>query len=493
MPILPSLAVYNVPGVYVNETTGGAIPAIIATHDNLYWLGSSPLGTAPIAKPTYVSNYDDFFNVFGASPSGAAIKLFFQQRSGYGIYFVNTLLRVERSVTIATFTAGTVISLTIDGYLISYTAITGDTALTARAALATLVNTQLPNTASLYPDGTLRYASGLVVTSSAAVTLGTASTLSTPKVNDVIDTITVAFDEDMPKGFLMAPEFFQSFTTQTDRTALATAMEAHCSDPNYYWVALIDCGAANAVLTTGGTAVNAVLAERALLASPRGHSWFFFPYVRDTTNTLIPASVVAAGVILRRIRSEGYTQPAAGAGYPVYGVNSVSFNVTKQLQAQLNPRGINCIRALPGKGVLLYGARTLSTSSFYRFGNIRVVLNVIAASLNSAYDQLVFSLVDGQGVYFSRVKQTGAAICEVVRQAGGLFGATSADAYLVICDLTNNNPDKLESGQITVDIYVKPSPISEVIVVNLTRVSLGATLAEILVSGDSTTIVQPPV
>ncbi|MBW4558456.1 MAG: hypothetical protein KME59_21525 [Trichormus sp. ATA11-4-KO1] len=483
---------YNTPGVYVNEATYGSIPAILNSHDAVYVLGSSTKSGAPVATPTYISNLDDFTNVFGASPSAAAIQLFFDQRSGYGLYFVNVLMRVERSLTVNTFTPGTILTLTIDGYAISYTTVTGDTDITARDALGNLVNTQLPLTASYYPDGTLRYADGVTVTASVELTLGVASTLTSPKVKDVSDTIKVAFEPEMRQGYLCAPEFFQAFTDQSDRTALALAMESLAADPDYYWVAVIDCGLTQATQITGGGAINAVIAERNTLASPRGNSWFYFPYLVNLTGTLVPPSLAAIGVALRRTRAEGFSRPPAGVGYPIYGVSDISFKVTKLLQGQLNPLGINCIRRLPaGRGIVVYGARTLSTSSFYRFGNTRVILNVLAGSLKVAFDALIFSLADGQGILFSRVKQTASAFCEILRLPGALFGSSPSEAYLVVCDLTNNTLDGLEAGQVNVDVVVKPSPTVEALVVTLSRASLGTVLAEVSSSGSTAPISRP--
>lgn len=476
----------NVPGVYTTENTYGSIPAILNTHDAVYVLGSSSQLGAPENVPTYISNLDDFTNVFGASPSAAAIQLFFDQRSGFGLYFINVFKRIERTITVSTFSADTVVSVTIDGYTISYTCVTGDTATTARDKLGNLINQQLPLTASYYTDGTLRYNQGLTVTSSASVTLGTASTVTTVKPKDISDALRIAFEPGMRQGFICAPEFFQSFTSLSDRTYLQTTLESLAADPDYNMVAVIDPGQTTATQTTGGGAINAAIAERNTFASPRGHSWYYFPYFKNITGTLVPPSLAVIGVALRRMRQESFAQPAAGVSYLVYGVSDVSFKVTDTIQSQLNPIGINCVRRLPqGRGIVVYGARTLSTSNYYRFGSVRVILNVLASSLRTAFDSIIFTLVDGQGILYSRIKQTAAAFCEVLRLQGALFGATPSDAYLVICDNTNNSSEALEAGEVTVDVIVKPSPIMEVLRVNISRASLGTVLAEVQSSGNT--------
>ena len=70
-----------------------------------------------------------------------------------------------------------------------------------------------------------------------------------------------------------------------------------------------------------------------------------------------------------------------------------------------------------------------------------------------------------------------------MRSSGALYGATPAEAYLVVCDATNNLPNDLEAGKVVVDVIVKPAPILEALHVRLSRASIGTNLTEVLSSG----------
>jgi phage tail sheath protein FI len=234
--------------------------------------------------------------------------------------------------------------------------------------------------------------------------------------------------------------------------------------------------------------VNAAQTERATYASPRGNSWVSYPYVKNLLDANVPSSLALVGVALRRARSEGFAQPPAGTAYPIYGIKGLSVNITSDIQDQLNPLGINCLRTLPGRGTVVYGARTLSTSPFYIFAATRVILNVLAGSLRNSFDGVVFSLVDGQGVLFSRIKQTAANLCERLRLGGALYGSSPEEAYLVICDSTNNLGDSLDQGLVNLDVIVKPSPTLEALNITLSRASLATTLVEIQAAGDTASI-----
>jgi hypothetical protein len=83
-------------------------------------------------------------------------------------------------------------------------------------------------------------------------------------------------------------------------------------------------------------------------------------------------------------------------------------------------------------GRVIYGARTLSPNPYVQYVSQRVVCNVLGRTLSDALRTLVLSTVDGNGLLFNRVYLTAVGVCERLRLAGGLYGATAADAYLVV-------------------------------------------------------------
>ena len=469
--------VSNVPGVLVYEDTFGNIPQGIAPHNQVYWLVFSTQAGAPVEELTFVQSYEDFVNVFGATSSNAAIELFFKQRPGNGIYVINVKQRTVRTLTVPTATPAAVYTVTIGGFAVSYTAPTGATTGSILTELTQKFNQTVPHLGRIV-DGKIRtFDSATTVTVSGNLTLGTAGTVPAyPVAQDVVDALYRVINSDLTQGFILAPEFFQEFTSSPELSTLAYGMEAVASDPKHNMVAIADCSEATATSVTGGGAVNLALTERSNLTSPRGHLWYYFPYLVLSDDTLVPSSAAVVGIALSRMRSEGYRQPAAGTSYPVRGVVGTSFKVTDVIQEQLNPQGINCLRTIRNKGTVVYGARTLSTSAFYKFGPTRIIFNVLARTIQDALDNLVFQSIDGQGAVFTRVKGTCAGICERLRVSGALFGATPSEAYLVVCDRTNNPSVDLDNGRLLVDVYAKPSPIAEMIGVRLYRTALSTDL-----------------
>ena len=61
----------------------------------------------------------------------------------------------------------------------------------------------------------------------------------------------------------------------------------------------------------------------------------------------------------------------APANEAVIGVSDLETDVTTAIQDRLNPQGINCLRAFPGRGIRIWGARTISRDPAWRYVNVR--------------------------------------------------------------------------------------------------------------------------
>ena len=293
-----------------------------------------------------------------------------------------------------------------------------------------------------------------------------------------ITAIESSFTEQMPQGFLLCPES-ATMGDHPDREAVIIAMEALASQQRMQWLALGDCG--QTIDTVAG-----LQAEFVNTTSALGHLAVYGNWVRTTEDELIPMSVYAAAVACRRFREQGFYQPPAGPQYLLAGAQSLTVDFTDAEQDTLNAEGINISRNRPGRGICLWGARVLSNDPAFRFINQRVIFNVLARTLVVALDSLLFQAIDGVGLVFQRVRQSAINICERFYQAAALFGASSDQAYRVICDRTNNPALDLENGTVRLDVYAVPAPTMERIVANVRRVPLDhfATLSLTLNGGN---------
>ena len=283
---------------------------------------------------------------------------------------------------------------------------------------------------------------------------------------DYIDAIQDAYSEEMPAGFIICPEAFQTLTAQGDRTSVAVAMENKAAELN--WFAIVDSGPPATIDT-----VEEARTEALLYTTPQGHLAYYFPYLRDLNDNLVPPSAAVSAIAIRRYQVEGFNQPPAGTRFAVRGVKDVTVRVTQAQQAVLNPLGINVIRNLFNQGVVVWGARTRSADPFWRFMHTRIIVNVVALTLKTAFDSLIFSVVDGKGVLYTRIRGTAEQFLYGLWDGGALAGATPSEGFAVVCDDSVNLPAELEQGIVRLQIYVAPVAVAERILVEVTRTAIG--------------------
>src|SRR3954452_10044683 len=101
----------------------------------------------------------------------------------------------------------------------------------------------------------------------------------------------------------------------------------------------------------------------------------YYPWIEvadplnDGHPLLVPPSGHMAGVWCRTDGSRGVHK--APANEVLMGVNGLAFQVMHAEQGALNQKGVNCIRAFPGRGIRVWGARTLSSDPEWRYINVR--------------------------------------------------------------------------------------------------------------------------
>lgn len=235
-------------------------------------------------------------------------------------------------------------------------------------------------------------------------------------------------------------------------------------------IALIDCGGDIDNVSQAQDELNYI---KSVIGAPLGHAAYFAPYLKNSSDRFVPPSSYVAGVACSRYINEGFQQPPAGARYPLRGVTGVKFDITAQQQEVTYALGLNPIRKLPNRGVLVWGSRTLSSDPQFRFVNTRVILNVLLDVMNRSFDDILFENIDSGSTVFSRVKSIGTQILNQFYRQGALYGNRPEQAYLVVCDSSNNTSALLENGTVRMDAYVTTSPTLERLAVTIARTPIG--------------------
>ncbi|HYN69613.1 MAG TPA: phage tail sheath family protein [Candidatus Eisenbacteria bacterium] len=188
----------------------------------------------------------------------------------------------------------------------------------------------------------------------------------------------------------------------------------------------------------------------------------------------VPPSGHMAGIWARSDDTRGVHK--APANEVVRGALSLELQLTKSEHDQLNPVGINCIRAFPGRGIRVWGARTISSDPAWRYLNVRRLFNYVEESVLEGTQWVVFEPNDLN--LWERVKRTINAFLLGVWRDGALFGATPGEAFYVKCDAETNPPDVIDRGQLIVEIGIAPVKPAEFVIFRIAQYSGGAALSE---------------
>ena len=184
---------------------------------------------------------------------------------------------------------------------------------------------------------------------------------------------------------------------------------------------------------------------------------------------LVPPSGHVAGVWARVDGTRGVHK--APANEVVQGTIGLAFQVTHAEQGELNRNGINCIRAFPGRGIRIWGARTLSSDPEWRYVNVRRLFNYISESISQGTQWSVFEPNDSQ--LWMRLRASVSAFLKRTWSSGALFGATEAEAFYVKCDAETNPPEVIEAGQVICEIGIAPVKPAEFVIFRLSQFAGG--------------------
>ncbi|MCE5259181.1 MAG: phage tail sheath subtilisin-like domain-containing protein, partial [Chloroflexi bacterium] len=152
--------------------------------------------------------------------------------------------------------------------------------------------------------------------------------------------------------------------------------------------------------------------------------------VKGKGTVRVPPSGHIAGVYARTDAERGVHK--APANEVVRGATGLPVQVTQSEQDSLNPLGINCIRSFPGRGLRVWGARTLSSDPAWRYINVRRLFNMVEESIERGTQWVVFEPNDLN--LWARVRRDVTAYLKTVWSSGALFGATPNQAFYVKCD-----------------------------------------------------------
>jgi hypothetical protein len=198
----------------------------------------------------------------------------------------------------------------------------------------------------------------------------------------------------------------------------------------------------------------------------------YYPWIQvadlsgsGSTSKMVPPSGAVVGIYNRTDAERGVHK--APANEIVRGAIGLELNLSRGEQDTLNPIGVNCIRAFPGRGIRVWGARTLSSNASWRYINVRRLFIYIEASMDVGLQWVVFEPNDMD--LWARVRRDVVAFLRNTWRSGALFGNTEDDAFYVKIDEELNPPEVRDLGQLIIEAGVCPVKPAEFVIFRISQ------------------------
>jgi phage tail sheath protein FI len=236
-------------------------------------------------------------------------------------------------------------------------------------------------------------------------------------------------------------------------TTVAQKVIAHCENLRFRF-AVVDCEKAAQVTveprsTIGETQFGA----------------FYFPWIvvsdpQTGAQKTVPPGGHMLGIYARTDSERGVFK--APANEIVRGALDLLTDANDKKQDVMNPNGVNAIRHFPGRGILLWGARTLSANALWKYVPVRRLFIFLERSIYEGTQWVVFE-PNGPPLW-ARVVDTIRIFLRGQWRLGALFGRTEEQAFFVTCDETTMTRDDILNGRLICEIGIAPVRPAEFVV-----------------------------
>jgi phage tail sheath protein FI len=223
-----------------------------------------------------------------------------------------------------------------------------------------------------------------------------------------------------------------------------------------------------------GASLDQVQTQRRLFDTK--YAALYYPWVKtfdpvEKKDNFVPPSGHVLGVYARTDVEVGVHKAPANA--VLNQVRDLQATVTQGQHDILNPVHINAIRAFPGRGIRIWGARTLSSDPSWRYINVRRLFIFLEHSIDDATQYAVFEPNDVP--LWERLRGSVTAFLTTQWRAGMLQGRSPEEAFFVKVGLGETMIlDDIDNGRVIVLIGVAPVKPAEFVIFRITQSQPGA-------------------
>ncbi|MGE5656358.1 MAG: phage tail sheath family protein [Actinomycetota bacterium] len=269
---------------------------------------------------------------------------------------------------------------------------------------------------------------------------------------------------------ICAPDILSGRVTKEQVQEMQKALLEHCDRMGERFAIL------DAPSFPAGSRLADILQHRQALQSDSGA--LYFPWIAIESGGYIPPCGHVAGIYAKCDRDVGVHRPPAN--YLMEGVLDVQIDLSEVEFATLNPESevakINCLRALKGRGIRIWGARTLSSDPTWSYVNVRRLFLTVGRWCDRNLADVAFEPNDYK--LWVRIERELITYLQSLFEAGALKGNSPQEGFYVKCDSETNPPEIRDAGTVVTEIGLAPAIPNEFIVVRLIHGNAGVTLSQ---------------
>jgi len=195
---------------------------------------------------------------------------------------------------------------------------------------------------------------------------------------------------------------------------------------------------------------------------------YYYPWLEvtgfDGSVVTVPPGGHIAGVYARTDIEYGVHKAPANAF--IRGVRGLSETITTPMAELLASRSINVLRAVPSKGIIVWGARTTSDNPEWKYVNVRRLLIFVEQSLSKGLQWAVFK-PNGPALW-AGVRLAVEAFLVKLWRSGVLPGSKPEGAFFVGCDRNTMSQNDIDSGRVILLAGVAPLRPAEFVILQIT-------------------------
>ncbi|MCM1257757.1 MAG: phage tail sheath subtilisin-like domain-containing protein [Roseburia sp.] len=199
------------------------------------------------------------------------------------------------------------------------------------------------------------------------------------------------------------------------------------------------------------------------------HPWIQV-FDRSSQRTeFFPPSGAVMGIYARTDLARGVHKAPANEQVMCTDLNIL---FSKGEQDVLNPAGVNLIRKIPGQGIRVWGARTASSNSSFKYVNVRRLFIFVEESIKANTGWVVFE--PNTPALWTRVNISISGFLDTLWRSGMLSGATAEESYFVEIGSSTMTEDDIANGRLICNIGIAPSRPAEFVIFRVTQYTAGA-------------------